>query len=480
MHTTEGKRAFACALAAVVLLGLYGWIQNSVLFPRYAEFFPVGRELDTAVRALLYAGVAFVASKRPNLLDAKTIAATSVVATASATTLLYASVILQSTAIATVGIVFFELGHIWIVVFYGLAICLLPTSRHTALAVAFGVAASDLIEQAMGVLAFEAGMAAMAVLPLAALALSWIPASRFLTYLQHASAPSDLEIASPRAFLKPTHALFACILVFSIASGYALTLNEVGNAPNSSPLEWVVLLTVAVAIALVRKPGGEDALFSFSALLVIAGFLAAPFTFDNNAPAANALLRIGRNCFDTLLWMTVAAIGKQNPFSLLVALGLANAVRALGTIVGAVAGHTANDFVSLGGQEAHAITACALFVFVAFLWLGFRKFSFEDTINAVESPEVSAQAENHEDSFKERCAAISEACGLTEREAEIFLCMARGRNVGFIQEHFVISRNTVKTHVKRIYKKLGVHSQQELIDLAESGEADRGHCEASH
>lgn len=479
MRDIEGKKAFACALGAVVLLGLYGWIQNSVLFPRFAEFFPVGREIDTAVRALLYAGVAVVASKRPNLLDAKTIVATSVVSTASATVLLYASVVLRSMPIAAIGIVFFELGHIWTVVFYGLAICLLPTSRHTALAAAFGVAGSDLIEQAVGSLRLEVGMAAMAALPLAALALSWVPASRFLARMQHASSPSDLEIANPRAFLKPTHALFACILVFSIASGYALTLNEVDNAPNSSPLEWVVLLGVAMAIALVRKPGGEDALFSFSALLVIAGFLAAPFTFDNNAPAANAFLRIGRSCFDILLWMTVAAIGKQNPFSLLVALGLANSVRALGTIVGAVAGHTANDFAPLGGHEAYAITACALFAFVAFLWLGFRRFSFEATINAVESPEVSARAENHESSFEERCIAIGEACGLTERETEIFVCMARGRNVGFIQEHFVISRNTVKTHVKRIYKKLGVHSQQELIDLAEGSAAGNDGCKTT-
>lgn len=180
MRDIEGKKAFACALGAVVLLGLYGWIQNSVLFPRFAEFFPVGREIDTAVRALLYAGVAVVASKRPNLLDAKTIVATSVVSTASATVLLYASVVLRSMPIAAIGIVFFELGHIWTVVFYGLAICLLPTSRHTALAAAFGVAGSDLIEQAVGSLRLEVGMAAMAALPLAALALSWVPASRFL------------------------------------------------------------------------------------------------------------------------------------------------------------------------------------------------------------------------------------------------------------------------------------------------------------
>ena len=203
MQQSEGKRALACAFGAVVLMGLYGWIQNSVLFPRFAEFFPVGRELDTAVRALLYVGVALVAGNRPGILDAKTIAATSVIATASSTALIYASVVLQSAIMATAGIVFFEIGHIWIVVFYGLAICLLPTPRHTAIAAAFGMVASNLLEQAIGILPLEAGMTAMAALPLAALALSWMPASQHLARMQHASTPSDLEIAHPSAFLKP-------------------------------------------------------------------------------------------------------------------------------------------------------------------------------------------------------------------------------------------------------------------------------------
>jgi DNA-binding CsgD family transcriptional regulator len=31
-----------------------------------------------------------------------------------------------------------------------------------------------------------------------------------------------------------------------------------------------------------------------------------------------------------------------------------------------------------------------------------------------------------------------------------------------------VSRNTVKTHVRNVYSKLDVHSQQELIDLVEA------------
>ena len=60
--------------------------------------------------------------------------------------------------------------------------------------------------------------------------------------------------------------------------------------------------------------------------------------------------------------------------------------------------------------------------------------------------------------------------------------LARGRNAYHIQDELTLSYNTVKTHVKRIYRKLDVHSQQELIDLVEkrrTGCTRRGRHDAS-
>ena len=60
--------------------------------------------------------------------------------------------------------------------------------------------------------------------------------------------------------------------------------------------------------------------------------------------------------------------------------------------------------------------------------------------------------------------------GLTPRESEVFALLAQGRTVGVIRERLVISLNTARFHTKNIYAKLGVHSQQELIDLVEDFE----------
>lgn len=41
------------------------------------------------------------------------------------------------------------------------------------------------------------------------------------------------------------------------------------------------------------------------------------------------------------------------------------------------------------------------------------------------------------------------------------------RDRAYIEEAHVVSRNTVKAHVKHVYAKLDIYSHQELIDLVE-------------
>lgn len=73
---------------------------------------------------------------------------------------------------------------------------------------------------------------------------------------------------------------------------------------------------------------------------------------------------------------------------------------------------------------------------------------------------------SHE-SLDERCRDIAAQYALTAREAEIFALLARGRDVGYIEKELFISRNTVNTHRKNLYRKLDIHTQQELLSLIE-------------
>ncbi len=65
------------------------------------------------------------------------------------------------------------------------------------------------------------------------------------------------------------------------------------------------------------------------------------------------------------------------------------------------------------------------------------------------------------------CAAIAAEHGLTPREAEVLALLGRGRTAAYIAETLSVSLPTVRTHIQHIYRKLGVGSQQALLDAIE-------------
>lgn len=66
-----------------------------------------------------------------------------------------------------------------------------------------------------------------------------------------------------------------------------------------------------------------------------------------------------------------------------------------------------------------------------------------------------------------RCRKTAEKFGLSPRETEILGYLGRGHGIVFIANTLVISESTVRTHVKNIYKKLGVNSREELLMLVD-------------
>lgn len=72
-----------------------------------------------------------------------------------------------------------------------------------------------------------------------------------------------------------------------------------------------------------------------------------------------------------------------------------------------------------------------------------------------------------ETDLEARIAALAAEHRLTPRETEVFALLSQGRSIPYIRDELIISRETAATHAKHIYAKLGVHSRQELIDLAQ-------------
>lgn len=63
------------------------------------------------------------------------------------------------------------------------------------------------------------------------------------------------------------------------------------------------------------------------------------------------------------------------------------------------------------------------------------------------------------------CQAIIAEQGFSERQGEVLTLLAHGYDIPTIAKKLYLSENTVRTHTKKIYATLGIHSKQEIIEL---------------
>ena len=73
---------------------------------------------------------------------------------------------------------------------------------------------------------------------------------------------------------------------------------------------------------------------------------------------------------------------------------------------------------------------------------------------------------------EEICAEAAAEFGLSAREAEILLLIARGHTTNSMAEKLVISPYTVNTHIRHIYDKMQIHKRSELLNYLNMQRSD--------
>lgn len=81
---------------------------------------------------------------------------------------------------------------------------------------------------------------------------------------------------------------------------------------------------------------------------------------------------------------------------------------------------------------------------------------------------LQASAQPPVSPLDQRCQQLSDRYKLSAREAEVFRYLAQGHTRASIAKRLFVSENTVREHVKSIYKKLHIHSKQQLIDMVDA------------
>lgn len=470
---TEGKRAQAFAsgrlwraVAALACLELVVIAMNAVVFPAFDKVFSPARDLSVLAHAVFLLAVGALATFKPRVLHLKSFDVVTFACLTVGALLLMPALQLQSPALLVVASCLVSAGRAGALLFVGLA--LLDLSRYQMwIAVTAGflaaLAAVPLLADAP---AFAWALIYL-VLPIVAFGLVFKGAQPLFEQASEGEPPAEVAIMRPATFLPLASQLFVCLLLFHAAFGFSLRFDEALRLPFADALLAVPLAAFLAYLAVSRKSPNDDVLARVSILCVIAGFFVVTSSNRVALVSSNVLLSAGNTLFDMVAWAVLAEIANRNRAGAVAVFSWGRGVCALGSIAGAALGVWCNSLIATSPDLLEFVSGAMLVAVAAYALLGLRTFSFSETVEHVDTGEGPAAAASPEDVFEARCAQVIEQYGLSKREGEVFRMLARGRDRAYVQEQLVISRNTVKAHVRHIYEKLGVHSHQDLIDLVQ-------------
>lgn len=145
--------------------------------------------------------------------------------------------------------------------------------------------------------------------------------------------------------------------------------------------------------------------------------------------------------------------------------------KGVGIAVGSAASLWLSVTMPLDATTSFSVLLCAVVLMVAMSigfnpkWLAGKAAEDEPAKSGEAQPDAGARLDSL---FDTQARSLQHEFGLTKRETEIAAMLLAGRSRPYIRDELVISLNTVHTHAKNILAKCGVHSQQELMDLARS------------
>lgn len=266
--------------------------------------------------------------------------------------------------------------------------------------------------------------------------------------------------AAVRAFLPPLATL--AVLEMTVGTLNATSLNGYSLVMGSVPL-WVSTGTGAglfLAILLVaRAPKSSEFIYLrlFPVLMAVLG--GCVVVGEPLSTMTGVTMLVAYNLFTFSVAYTLFALCNERGVSayLLAAVNLVVIKVALiaGLAIGLIIMEVFGGQVSLTTAVVFAIYMLAMVAVVV------QRFS--------PGPRRGAARQTQPDPVEagRSIAAFGDAHGLTPREREVFLLVVRGWGAKQIADELTVSENTVWSHVKHIYAKLGVQSKQEAINLWE-------------
>lgn len=355
--------------------------------------------------------------------------------------------------------------------YFGMALSRVSLREATA-AVTIGQIASPLLFSFSLVLSPPPALAFTALLPVGAAVALWAAIRR----IREAAQISVIELADEhRQVSRLVFRIVLCVALVGFAHELMRTLYiqmDIASAGGAAyalvqALAGAAVVIGAILIALammsVKTLSMPRLCYGGITLFLMVGVLLGPAPLlwaSLTSIVPYAVNQAANSCFGLFVWIMTAALCQRFSATRVRTFALIRAGWALGPLAGLLLGRFA---LLVGGLTPATVYACMLVAVLAvFVAMGavFNERVLMETMDILPL--------ERRERFQDKCRLIIERYGLSEREGEIMIMFAKGRNLAYIQDELFISKSTVSTHRQHIYKKLGIHSQQELLDLVQA------------
>ena len=462
----EYMRLFiASALSMMMTL-----VFNGTLYLAYDGIFDWSRDVSTATSIALAVVCLVIARKRPALIRPRMLTVCTIGLSVAGYALCAAGVAFGSAPAIVAGVIAVAPIDLWSTILWLLSIARLPR-RQACLCIATSSLVGITLAFAVNEWAPYGLVNLIAATSSVAIVILCLPLTQgFFKRLPLVELTSSQQVAQPEAVLPLSHAFYAYIFVFSVTYGFALRCENYAGPLVSTIASLASSGAVALYAWKTKSATKVDSLFVAAFFSVAAGFMFVLTGDARTGQLASTLLMMGYMCLQLLIWLALSAAAQRNTAEAIPTICWGSAVSYVGIVVGVTLWLIPNDLLAslLGGDKLlqDLLVIAVLAGLVLYTLLTRRSFVFDTAIEGI-APDVAApQVEvQYVDSLASRCEQAVARYSLTSREADVMTLLAHGNTATRIQEELGISYNTVKYHVKNVYAKMDVHSQQELIDL---------------
>lgn len=333
-----------------------------------------------------------------------------------------------------------------------------------------------------------AGIGVFVGMPLVAGALASL--SRFSDQPAAMVNPILSRAALPKSFWKLLAVVFVFSCIVSAVHSSAVATSSIEVTLDGSRV--VMLSRMAVALALVAVAAGtEGDRFNFgklySVVMVVSVALVACLPLVSVLHTVlSQVVSFASVIFELFIWCILAFIVFQRRVSAIIVFGFGYGAYMLGHGIGWLFGVQALGALFGVVGEAFAYMIMALVVLAcAFLIFSEREFDrmfapaeegaptldellMKDLATERSDEETSGEEPQRKGRFAAAIEGVAETYHLSPRETDVLRCLAMGYNSSTTADKLTVSWNTVRTHTRNVYGKLGVHSQQELIALVDA------------